>query len=66
MGDHCEVIPFRPESRTEKVQSKCVSRDQFEKCLEYREVRTNLSENQRKSLKIALVSEKYWAATHTN
>ena len=66
MGDHCEVIPLRPESRTEKVQSKYFGRHQFEKCRGYRKFRTNLSENKRKSLKTALASEKYWTATQAN
>ena len=58
MGDHCEVIPLRPESRTEKVQSKYVGRDQFQKCQEYRDFRTNLSKNLEKKLENGLSESK--------
>ena len=54
MSDHCEVIPLRPESRTEKVQSKYVSRDQFQKCREYRDFGTNSSKNSEKKLENGL------------
>ena len=57
MGDHYEVVPLRPESRTVKVQSKCVSRDQFEKC-RFRDFRTNLSEKPEKKLENSLSERK--------
>ena len=66
MGDHYEVIPLRPESRTVKVQSKCVSRDQFEKCREYRDFRTNSSKNSEKKLENGLAERKKRASTEDN
>ena len=54
MGDHYEGKPLRAESRTVNVQSKCFSRDQFEKCPEYRDFRTNSSKNSEKKLENGL------------
>ena len=58
MGDHYEGIPLRPESRTVKFQSKCVSRDHFEKCRELRDFRTKLSEKPEKKLENSLSERK--------
>ena len=49
MGDHYEVLPLRPESRTAKVQSKYFSRKQLEN-VENRDFMKNIAKNPEKKL----------------